>query len=127
MNIRKTLSVVVSSTLLTSFLLAPIFGQSAHAWDGTAAGRVGDIFVSGKGGVYFNLEGSPALCASGGTDNTIGLIYVPQQTDPEQVDREGGKAMLALVTSAKLSGKTVTVFANNGTIWGCNVGAIEIN
>ena len=122
-------STTTTKVLAISFavcLLACVAKSAYAAWDGSAIGRVGDIYVSGTGVTYFNLEGFPPLCVSGGSDRTIGLLYVPLQNDA-MVDRAGGEALVALLTSAKLAGHTVTVFAKNGSTWGCLVGGIQIH
>jgi hypothetical protein len=101
------------------FTLKP---RPAHAWDGAVTGRVALIGVGGNGAAYFKLENGPVLCGSS-TDRTVGLLYSPPQTT---IDRQSSEAILSMLVSAKLSGRSVTVYStNNPNNWGCIVGFVE--
>jgi hypothetical protein len=98
------------------------FAQPASAaWEQITTGKVGEIFVGGVGGAYFTLENSPPLCTSAATGNVFGLLFVPGANDAN-VDREGGNLLLAQLVSAKQLGMPVTIYATNGSSWGCLIG-----
>ena len=99
----------------------------ATAADKYTTGLVGTIAVSPNGDFSFHLEGSPfpLLCNSatgGGSDwvTVTGGYATP----------DGKKALLSLVTSAKLSGREVLVRGlNNLTAgeWGCRLEGVDIH
>jgi hypothetical protein len=112
--------VAVVAVIAVFFTLKP---RRAQAWDGAVSGRVTLVGVGGGGAAYIKLEGNPNLCTNS-TDKTVGLVYNPPQTT---IDRQSSEAIISMLVSAKLSGKTVRVYStNNSGNWGCVVGFVEV-
>lgn len=99
----------------------------------TAAGRsvtgtVGFLQVWGTSATTrLALTGSPQLCDSpaGGAGNNIGEFAV----GVGGVTSEGARAMLATITAAKLAGRSIKIYANDGAQggYGCAIFAIDLN
>ncbi len=113
------LTAVMSATMLMGTLApAQVFAQETQ-------GTIGMLQSNGSGPVRFSLSSGAALCGVVGAGTPAhGEITVGQSG----VTAEGAKTMLALLVGAKLAGKAVKVYANNGngSVWGCSIFAVEI-
>jgi hypothetical protein len=124
--------------LRISLVLVALMSAPAFAWD-TISGfaKVTSIQV-GVSGFSFSLEGNPAMCGYGSaTTKNRGAVMVGTWTDVAHngngsqgsvtMTAEDVKNLLASITAAYLSGKTIRVYASesNGSGWGCRVGAID--
>jgi hypothetical protein len=108
------------SLLASAFAIALTLATPALA-DGT--GTVGFLQVNANGTVRFALQGP--LCASAPVGGVgFGDITIGQSG----VNAEGLRSMLSLLTVAKMSGKSVRVYAHNGNAgtFGCSVYAIDL-
>jgi hypothetical protein len=112
---------------LVALALVVLVATSAHwatAVDKYTAGTVGDLVVVPNGDFVFHLEGFPVLCNQ--TPTGDGREWVTVTGGYTTAD--GKKALLAIVTSAKLTGRPVQVRGlNNATAgeWGCRLEAVD--
>jgi hypothetical protein len=104
----------------------------ALGWDSPGGvaptGTVKWISIGPDGRFHFKLTGTVSLCGTVGSgDTTIGTVLVTQTTTAGAVTDEGARALLSTLTAAKLSGKTIRVYADNNTGYGCKVGVIDLD
>jgi hypothetical protein len=114
--------IVAKRLLAVAMALAFLIPSSVRA---DVTGTIAILQVNGIGPVRFTLKGAPALCTSVSVGTTSwGDVTVGQSS----VTSDGAKAILALLTSAKLSGAQIRIYANNGNsgTYGCSVSAVEL-
>lgn len=104
--------------VLTIFLLTISFNSFA-AWDGTVAGEVSQIHVTGGNNYGFRiyLEGKPAMCG-----NEHSWAYINESQSNYHV-------YVSVLTAAKAAGQTVKVYANrkDGAADGyCRIGYVVV-
>lgn len=109
-----------------SLLLLPVF---AFAWNnsGISAVKIERVVVLQDGTFYVHADKD--LCDSG-TANKIGYVYKTTTLNEGKVEwtKEGADMMLRVAVAAKLSGASVTVYADDsGAGWGCRMGAISLD
>ena len=101
---------------LTIALLVPFVSRANSASDATPD----KIQVWGSNIVRFRLAGNVPLCTSATIDNEWGEIAVGGS-----ITADGVRNVVSLLTSAKLAGRPVTVYASNGGPY-CQVTAVEL-
>jgi MFS superfamily sulfate permease-like transporter len=103
--------------------------QSAWAWNKTTTGSVSVIEGWSDGSFYVTLVGSPNLC-SGPTSASWDATYA-QVAVAAGATSDGVKTLLSILMSAKLAGKTVTLYVNNNSSnpsgAPCVLGAVDVN
>lgn len=116
----KAKFIVAAATATVAFLAFDARADSAS--DAVPA----KIQVNANGTIRFTLTGGVAMCASGGGSGGTGWGDI--QVGQGGVTADGQKGMLSVLTSAKLAGKVVKVYASNGGApqYGCLVTAIEM-
>jgi hypothetical protein len=82
------------------------------------------IQVGPNGYVRFTLSGNPALCAAAGGGGTTN--YGDIQVGQAGVTNDALNRMLSVLSAAKLSGKSVTVYASAPGTFGCAVFGVEM-
>ena len=114
--------------IVTVFVASPVvFGWNPPT-GGLVTGQIAWIQVAATGGIHFALVGAPAICAVGGSGNSaIGELLPGQSTAGGVNTADGIRAVLSSLTSAKLAGKRIKVYADNYGVWGCKVGAIDVD
>ena len=97
----------------------------AHAWDNGGVNNVTiERVVMQQDGTFY-IEADRDLCDSG--DNRVGYVYKDVTLEGRPWTQEGAEMMLSTAMAAHLSGRTVTVYADNsGSRWGCQMGAIAL-
>ena len=94
------------------------------AWDnGAVSGtRITDITVLQDGSFYVKFDKD--ICDPG--VNKVGYVYLGQEPNGVSQTQAGVDMMLRTATAAYLSGRPVTVYADDsGSAWGCHMGAIK--
>lgn len=119
---------VATAVCLATLLALPVSASSPQ----TTEGKVGLLQQNPGGPLRFQIidaNGAPkTLCDTvpGGQSNLLGDITLNQGTP--STTAEAKVAMLNLLLSAKLAGKTVSVIAVNRTTgdWGCMVSHVQV-
>jgi hypothetical protein len=116
--------ILIPVLALLAILLTPLKASA----DSPSSLPVSTVQVLTNGTVIFQLgTGTTPLCSSNasGWSNTWASITVGSGG----VTADGLKGMLSLLTSAKLAGRSVFVWANNGTSAdiGCQVNHVALN
>jgi len=87
-------------------------------------GTLGKVNVNGTGQVRVNFVANTAMCSSGGSGGptSIGEIVLAG------ANLEGAKAILSTLLAAKLAGRSVEIWADNGApgTYGCSIIAVTI-
>jgi hypothetical protein len=112
---------VLLASLTGVFLSGP-----ASAVDKYTVGKVGAILINSGGDIAFHLEGFPALCGTVSDPGGSGKDWVTITT---YMDEETRRLFHSILTSAKLSGRSIEVRGlNNNTPgeWGCRIERIMI-
>ena len=119
---RKLKGSFVSRLILLALALIPF----EAAADSSSDAVPNLITVAAAGSVNFTASGSVSFCSSWVNGSQYwGDIRVGQGG----VTADGVKAMLSVLTAAKLAGRTIHVYATNGTAsqYGCLVTQITMN
>lgn len=111
---------IVSLALLLSLLTA----TSAFAWDnGGVDAKIVSVVALMDGQFYVHSDTD--ICDNG--DNKVGYVYKGVTAGGVTWSQEGAVMMLKTALSAKLSGSTVRIYADDsGSRWGCLMGAIML-
>lgn len=99
----------------------------AFAWDSTVTG-VTILKITALQDGSFYIQADKDLCDSG-ADNRIGFVYngTTLNGGAQPWTERGANMLLSVATAAQLSGRTVTVYADDsGSNWGCRMGAIRM-
>jgi hypothetical protein len=110
-------------------LSALVLASPLTAFADTATVGTIDILATLSGGQAVNvtLTGGPALCSAVTPGSTIS--FGDLRVGNGSVTSDGMKAIYATLLAAKLSGRTVTIYATNGTTssFGCIVTGVHIH
>lgn len=109
------------SAVAISLLLTP---SDAAAWGGQQTGTIERI-VATSNGFYIRLSGSPALCATVGTENGTSTGFSVAGTH-RGLSADAVSRFLSVAVAAKLSGKPVTLSSDNSSEWGCDLREVAL-
>ncbi len=117
---KKKISVVLAA------LITLCVSGVAFAWDSTVTG-VTILKITALQDGSFYIQADKDLCDPS-ADNRIGFVYngTTLNGGAQPWTERGANMMLSVATAAQLSGRTVTVYADNSTGWGCRMGAIRM-
>ncbi|MAQ13366.1 MAG: hypothetical protein CMN30_01000 [Sandaracinus sp.] len=115
----------IALSSLAALFCFSLYAGHASAWDASVyAVTIESIVVHQDGSFY--IEADKDLCDPG-VNNKIGYVYVGTNIDGHSWTAEGARMMLSTAQAAFLSGRTVTVLADNsGSNWGCQMGGIRL-
>ena len=112
-----------------TFLACCTYGTAVFAdWDngGISDAQIETIVVKQDGEFYIRFDKD--ICDGGGVVNKVGYVYRDLKPNDVNWSQEGAEMMLRLALAAKLSGKSVKVYADHsGTRWGCRMGALTLH
>ncbi len=99
------------------FIFLSLLSISVFSWDGNESGKLGLIEMESGLPYSFRvrLENEPALCG-----NSNKWAYV-------RYDNPNYNAYVSALLAAKMSGKTVAIYANRSTQDYCEIGHLQFN